>query len=396
MRRACAEGPARPAPRAARGGARGGARRRRHRAVVGGGRHPHPRHRAPVPAARRATSPRSSARSCRRCGWSPRSRPSPAGIRRAARGRRRRAAAVRPVHLDGGRRRTVVGPDPPARRRRARPRRPPTDRRALAVQHAARRRGPPRRAGKPATALDAMLVCHVAGCSRVTGSASGVPQAGEAGCDERWRGWSAGIWTPCRASSAVRGHSAEHRRRPRPGRPRRPRAGPRPPGAAAPARRSTRRLLDPGLDRRPDGLHPARSDRGPLRHRGDPARARGGVRGLRRLEGRPGDPLGRLLGRARLEPEAATTRRVGRATCSPRDRPVRRRRRARRRLAHRALVPRPRQVAAGQVRDLAGPVLGSARRDQDGWGRRYSGGGVYDVRDATGGHYDHVHVSFRE
>ena len=42
--------------------------------------------------------------------------------------------------------------------------------------------------GKPATALDAMLVCHVAGCSRVTGSASGVPQAGEAGCDERCAG----------------------------------------------------------------------------------------------------------------------------------------------------------------------------------------------------------------
>ena len=39
--------------------------------------------------------------------------------------------------------------------------------------------------GKPATALEAMLVCHIAGCSRVTGSASGVPQAGEAGCDER-------------------------------------------------------------------------------------------------------------------------------------------------------------------------------------------------------------------
>ena len=34
--------------------------------------------------------------------------------------------------------------------------------------------------------------------------------------------------------------------------------------------------------------------------------------------------------------------------------------------------------------------------DQDGWGRRYSGGGVYDVRNATGGHYDHVHISFRE
>ncbi len=32
----------------------------------------------------------------------------------------------------------------------------------------------------------------------------------------------------------------------------------------------------------------------------------------------------------------------------------------------------------------------------DGWGRRYTGGGVYDVRDATGGHFDHVHISFRE
>jgi hypothetical protein len=34
--------------------------------------------------------------------------------------------------------------------------------------------------------------------------------------------------------------------------------------------------------------------------------------------------------------------------------------------------------------------------DQNGWGRRYTGGGIYDVRTATGGHYDHVHVSFRE
>ncbi|GAA4921118.1 hypothetical protein EV188_105142 [Actinomycetospora succinea] len=29
----------------------------------------------------------------------------------------------------------------------------------------------------------------------------------------------------------------------------------------------------------------------------------------------------------------------------------------------------------------------------DGWGRPYRGGGVYDPEDATGGHYDHVHVS---
>ncbi|MDD9369495.1 MAG: hypothetical protein PV358_05220 [Acidimicrobiales bacterium] len=37
--------------------------------------------------------------------------------------------------------------------------------------------------GKPLTALEAMAVCHVAGCSRVTGSVAGIPEAGEAGCD---------------------------------------------------------------------------------------------------------------------------------------------------------------------------------------------------------------------
>jgi hypothetical protein len=31
----------------------------------------------------------------------------------------------------------------------------------------------------------------------------------------------------------------------------------------------------------------------------------------------------------------------------------------------------------------------------DGWGRPYGGGGVYDPEDATGGHFDHVHVSVR-
>ena len=33
--------------------------------------------------------------------------------------------------------------------------------------------------------------------------------------------------------------------------------------------------------------------------------------------------------------------------------------------------------------------------DTDAWGRPYDGGGVYDAADATGGHFDHVHVSVR-
>ena len=36
--------------------------------------------------------------------------------------------------------------------------------------------------GKPTGPLDALAVCHIAGCSRVTGSATGVPTPGEAGC----------------------------------------------------------------------------------------------------------------------------------------------------------------------------------------------------------------------
>lgn len=37
--------------------------------------------------------------------------------------------------------------------------------------------------GKPISALDGMLVCHIAGCGRLTGSTTGTPAEGEAGCD---------------------------------------------------------------------------------------------------------------------------------------------------------------------------------------------------------------------
>jgi hypothetical protein len=42
-----------------------------------------------------------------------------------------------------------------------------------------------------------------------------------------------------------------------------------------------------------------------------------------------------------------------------------------------------------------GRIWQAGRGDSGGWGRRYTGGGVYDPNDATGGHYDHVHVSFQ-
>ncbi len=41
-----------------------------------------------------------------------------------------------------------------------------------------------------------------------------------------------------------------------------------------------------------------------------------------------------------------------------------------------------------------GRIWSPGSADQGGWGRAYTGGGVYDPGDAVGGHYDHIHVSF--
>lgn len=42
-----------------------------------------------------------------------------------------------------------------------------------------------------------------------------------------------------------------------------------------------------------------------------------------------------------------------------------------------------------------GRIWTVGRPDDGGWGRPYTGGGIYDPHDATGGHFDHVHVSFQ-
>lgn len=42
-----------------------------------------------------------------------------------------------------------------------------------------------------------------------------------------------------------------------------------------------------------------------------------------------------------------------------------------------------------------GRIWTPGRPDVGGWGQRYTGGGVYDPTDAVGGHFDHLHVSFR-
>lgn len=41
-----------------------------------------------------------------------------------------------------------------------------------------------------------------------------------------------------------------------------------------------------------------------------------------------------------------------------------------------------------------GRIWMAGRGDNGGWGSKYTGGGIYNASDATGGHFDHVHVSF--
>jgi hypothetical protein len=256
--------------------------------------------------------------------------------------------------------------------------------------------------GKSASPLDAMLVCHVAGCGRVTGSASGVPRTGEAGCDDRCAALVA------RYLAAVHDHVREYAVPLPP--PAHPVPAPPDPTWSAPAPATSGTSAAPrAAIRPPAGLL-------------DPAAWTGGSTGCRLP-----DPTGGrcLTGATRHGLDAAATTFEGwrggpairsagcwdRHAWNPRsDHPQGR--------ACDLFATRAGRFAGGAeladgwrvarwFRANAGPlqvkyVIWQGRywdptvADQDGWGKRYSGGGVYDVSTATGGHYDHVHVSFRE
>ncbi|GAA1307721.1 hypothetical protein [Pseudonocardia xinjiangensis] len=229
--------------------------------------------------------------------------------------------------------------------------------------------------GKPTAPLDAMLVCHIAGCGRVTGSATGVPAAGEAGCGER-------------CAQVVRRYlAAVHSNLDR-------FAAPPPEPAAAPA------------------PAPAAA----------PAAWTGGATACR-----PPDPTGDgcLTGAARHGLEAAATAFgswsggpvIHSAGCWDKHAWNPRSDHSRGRACDLfpttpGTFPKGAELDAGwrvadwfranaeplRVKYLIwqGRYWDPSVKDDGGWGRRYTGGGVYDVRDATGGHFDHVHVSFRE
>jgi hypothetical protein len=230
--------------------------------------------------------------------------------------------------------------------------------------------------GKPTAPLDAMLVCHVAGCARVTGSATGVPAPGEADCP------------PLCAAAVHRYLAAVHANLDR-------YAAPVPAGVVALAAT-------------------ARSPAGPRAWTGgatgctrpDPT-SRGCLtgateHGLDAVEDVFGAPEGPVIRSAGCWDKHAWNPRSDHSKGRACD----------------LFATTAGRFAAGAdladgwrvadwLRDHADAlevryVIWQGRywdpgvADGNGWGRRYTGGGVYDVRDATGGHYDHVHVSFRE
>ncbi len=220
--------------------------------------------------------------------------------------------------------------------------------------------------GKPIDPLDAVAVCHIAGCSRVTGSATGIPTPGEAGCGsgcvDQITHYLAAIhhWVVA-YSAAV-------------------------PIAAGPS----------GGDGSSPQPYPGGSTGCQL---ADPTGTGGCVTGATAWL------LAQVSAHAHQGPVACWS---ARAPHPSGDHPLGRA--CDYTFGRLGAYPGPADVAAGWalagwLQTYARPLhvayviwqgrIWSLARNAEGW-RPYTGGGVYDPTGPTGGHYDHVHVSLDE
>jgi hypothetical protein len=245
--------------------------------------------------------------------------------------------------------------------------------------------------GKPTAPLDAMLVCHVAGCARVTGSRTGIPTPGEAGCDERCvqliQRYVAAVHEdlsrfaePLSADAAPSLFAQGARRS----------------AATGAVQRPTTTIATAWLGGATGCTPPDPTSNGCLtgatRHGLEAVSATfGGWRG-----GSVVHSAG-CWDRHAWNPSSDHSR--GKACDFMVTRP--------------GTFAKDAELAGGWkvaewLRANAGPlqvkyVIWQGRYwdpgvhdDPGNWGTRYTGAGIYDVRTATGGHYDHVHASFLE
>ncbi len=293
---------------------------------------------------------------------------------------------------------------------------------------------------KPTDPLDAMLVCHIAGCARVTDSRTGVPTPGEAGCDDRCaqliQRYIAAVHDNLARFAATLPAAAE---------PGSPVPDTVPSDHGTPSDGALTGLVGPpasptappqtparstgALD--PPGMYPAPAARPPV-----PAllpAALAGVAAPTAWSGGatrcvPPDPtsggcltgatrhglsaVGDAFGGWRAGPVVHSTGCWDRHAWNPSSDHSRGK-------ACDFMVTRPGTFAKGTerhngwavanwLRANAGPLQvkyliwqgrywdPSVHDDPGNWGTRYTGAGIYNVRSATGGHFDHVHASFRE
>ncbi|HWN36706.1 MAG TPA: hypothetical protein VNP03_28395 [Pseudonocardia sp.] len=290
--------------------------------------------------------------------------------------------------------------------------------------------------GKPTSPLDGMLVCHIAGCGRVTGSATGIPRAGEAGCGG---GCANLIHRYVNRVHQLLAQFSAPVQPPPPAPPRPPAPSPAPAPIPAP-------IPAPAPAPSPNAFRAeAAAGRPEVRIQPAVIGGLGGAGGTVTVGGiitaalppAPAAFLGPKTGCTQLDPTTsgcltAATRygldaevtafgdyrqgpTISKASCwdahpwNPNSDHSKGRAcdlfpGAPGVFAQAAELARGWRVAnwyrtnaaALQVSYLIwqGRYWSPGTADQDGWGERYSGGGVYNVRDATGGHYDHVHVSF--
>lgn len=220
-----------------------------------------------------------------------------------------------------------------------------------------------RATGKPTPPLDAMLVCHIAGCGRVTGSRTGVPVAGEAGCDARCADLVHRYLDHVHDGVARFGATASDAPAPTP-------PDDRGTGCSAPDPTGGR-CLTPTTRHAYDEVLRAFGPPGP----GATVRS-AGCWDAHAWNPTSDHPRGRACD---FFPTTAGRRPQGDEL------------RAGWNVAN-WLRANASTLGVSYV-IWQGRIWSPGDRDAGGWGRAYTGGGVYDATDVTGGHFDHIHLS---